>query len=83
MVRKSITLLAVQIFSGAGFLNNFRSENLKVGDYMENLDADGDAVKVCESVVWVCDLAWGLLVGCCEHGDDFFYVYGSAHHNIL
>jgi hypothetical protein len=42
---------------GSGFLNNFRSENLKVRDYMENLDAGGDAVKVCEGVVWVSDLA--------------------------
>ena len=54
VVRKSCTLLAVQIFfSGGGeeFLNNFRSENLKGRDYQENLDAGGDAVKVCEGVV--------------------------------
>jgi hypothetical protein len=57
VVRKSRTLLAVQIFSGAGFLNNFISDNLKVRDYLENLDADGDAVKVCEGVVWVTDFA--------------------------
>jgi hypothetical protein len=62
--------LAVQIFSGAGFLNNFRSKNVKVRDYLESLDAVGDAVKVCDGVVWVSDLAYGLLVDCCEHGDE-------------
>jgi hypothetical protein len=55
VVRKSCTLLAVQIFGG-GFMNNLRSENLKVRDYLENLDASY-AVKVCEGVVWVNDLA--------------------------